>query len=227
MTIPLIVWAGIGIAARIAAVAVRTAPVVVRTAPTVVRTVPRALPRVVPRVAPAARSVPRAAPKPRGNTAPRQHKGKRNKKKDDCAAAFKKYPVHEYKHRAQHCSSATHQSHHVQQNAQFMVGNKAIATICPGYTRGGAPCIPLKGKSTDLTKPHGIVTDMQRIDAANSRASGTPVTYGQASANARKQLKAAGLTPKEIKCVMAKVDAMLKKMCPGLKSGTVLRTPAR
>ena len=223
MPIPLIVWAGVALLARVAVVAVRVAPrVIIRQAPKVAKTLPKTVPRAAP-----VRSVPRAAPKPKGNTAPRQHKGKRDKKKDDCAAALKKYPVHEYKKRKDHCSSAKNQSHHVQQNAQFMVGNKAIDTICPGYTRGGAPCIPLKGKSTDLNKQHGIVTDMQRVDAASSRASGKPVTYGQASANARKQLQAAGLTPKEIKCVMAKVDAMLKKMCPGLKAGTVLRTPAR
>ena len=221
MPLPLIVWAGIGLAARIAVFAARTAPrVIVRQAPTVTRT----LPKVVPRAAP--RSVPRAPPKPRGNTAPRPHKGKRNRKKDDCAAAFKKYPVHEYKDRKKHCTAGEQQSHHVQQNAQFMVGNKAIDTICPGYTKGGAPCIPLKGTSADPLKQHGIVTKMQRVDAANSRATGKPVTYGQASAHARKQLKAAGLTPKEIKCVMTKVDTMLKKMCPGLTNGTVLRTPA-
>ena len=48
---------------------------------------------------------------------------------------------------------------------------------------------------------------------------------GQASANAKKQLKAAGLTEKEIKCIMNKVNAMIKKMCPGMTNSTELRIP--
>ena len=79
------------------------------------------------------------------NTGPNKYNGKA-KKKDNCKAALKKYPVHEHKDKKKHCNSKTHQSHHVQQNAQFMVGGKPISTICPGYKRDNAPCIPLKGK---------------------------------------------------------------------------------
>ena len=66
---------------------------------------------------------------------------------------------------------------------------------------------------------------MQSADAKKSRASGKAPTNGEASANAKKQLKAAGLTEKEIKCIMNKVNAMIKKMCPGMTNSTKLRIP--
>jgi len=66
---------------------------------------------------------------------------------------------------------------------------------------------------------------MQNNDAKAARRSGTPMTYGDAKANARRQLAAAGLTPKEIDCVMAKVEEEIRKMCSDLKDSTVLRTP--
>ncbi len=66
---------------------------------------------------------------------------------------------------------------------------------------------------------------MQNTEAAKSRASGKAPTNGEASANAKKQLKAAGLTEKEIKCIMNKVDSMIKKMCPGMTKSTKLRIP--
>lgn len=199
---------------------------IVRAAPRIIgRSAPKALPRagrVVVRP-----PVPKSVAKPRGNTAPRIHRGKRNRKKADCKKELKKYPVHPYWKRAQYCESGTHQSHHVQQNAHFMVGGKPVETVCPGYSRYRAPCIPLKGKSTDGSTQHGIVTDMQRDAAASARETETPVTYAEARADAKKQLKAAGLKRKEIECVMREVDRMIRQLCPDITNATILRTPAR
>ncbi|MDM5181825.1 hypothetical protein PO883_32105, partial [Massilia sp. DJPM01] len=143
-----------------------------------------------------------------------------------CEKELEKYPVHAHKNKGDHIlAGSKKQSHHVVQNAQFMKNGKAVATICENYKYGDAPCIPLKGPSTDRTTPHGRATKMQEADALASKASGVPITYGDAKKNSRKQLLHAGLTPEEVECVMMVVDAMIRAMCEDITDSTILRTP--
>lgn len=220
MPLPLIVWAVIELA--VVAAARVAARVIVKAAPKVIKEVAKKASKIVRMVAKRAKSA-----KPKGNTKGKGHKGKKKREKNDCKAALKKYPVHAYEDKELHCNSKINQSHHVMQNAHFMVNDQSIDTICPTYTRDDAPCIPLGGKSTDYTKPHGMATKAQNADSKIARASGIKPTFSEAKANAKRHLKVAGLSPKEINCIMIEVDKKMKKLCPGITESTKLRIPAR
>jgi hypothetical protein len=240
MPLPLIFIAKVvvTVAARVAVRAIASAaPKVIaqaaKQAPKIIKETVKQAPKVIEKTVKQASKAGKKAGKKAGrptkeNTTPAKiHKGKAKKKKDDCEKALKKYPVHKYDDKAQHCTPGVHQSHHVIQNAQFMVGGKPIKDICPGYSSKNAPCIPLKGNMIDPESPHGIVTDMQKKDAAKARLAQKAPTYRQAKDNAKKQLKAARIPANAIKCIMNKVEEMIKEMCPGLTDSTPLRIPQR
>lgn len=176
--------------------------------------------------------VPLPTPQPsKGNTRPVGHDGKEDDKKIDCKKELEKYPVHPHGGRDEEENRINdEQSHHVVQHAIFMDGKQKLSSsleppICTGYSFSAAPCIALRGGTKDVTSPHGKATLMQREHANEAAASGRPYTYGKAKDNAEKQLEAGELTSKEAKCVMAVVDAWIKRLCPKINDNTVVRIP--
>ncbi len=173
--------------------------------------------------------IPILLPDPKGNTGSDEHEGK--EKKENCDEELKKYPVHAYGARDETKNRLENkQSHHVMQHALFMDQKNTMPSslappTCDSYTENAAPCIALSGGTKQAGTPHARVTAMQREQATTARATGVPYTYGDARKNAETQLKAAKLTEKEIRCVMAVVDAWMLKLCPLINEHTIVRTP--
>jgi hypothetical protein len=167
-------------------------------------------------------AVPKRGNPTRGNTRPSRHRGKQKKKKTDCKKVLRKYPVHAYKDKATNgCSAGSaKQSHHVIQNAHFMVGGKTVSAVCKNYTKDAAPCIPLTGTAADSATEHGKATRGQEIATReykkNLADNGKNPTYKEARANAKKQLNSIGLKNEEAECILKEVDKSFKKLCPGL-----------
>ncbi|MCY0916306.1 hypothetical protein [Massilia antarctica] len=179
-----------------------------------------------PVVAPALEPPPEPEPKPKkeGNVGPIIHVGK-EEDKDKCADQRKNYPVHPYKYASTVASPLD--SHHVVQNAHFWEKGGPVEKICKGYKHGDALCIPLQGPSTKASTAHGIVTAMQNSDGRAARASGKPMTFGDAIANSEAQLKAAGIPEKDVACIMVEVVGYFKATCEGISDDTILRTPRK
>ncbi|NIA00555.1 hypothetical protein [Massilia sp. CCM 8734] len=179
-----------------------------------------------PVVAPELEPPPEPDPKPKkeGNVGPIIHVGK-EEDKDECAEQRKNYPVHPYKYASTVASPLD--SHHVIQNAHFWQDEAPVETICKGYKQGNALCIPLQGPSGDRNTPHGIVTKMQNADGTAARASGKPMTFGDAIANSKAQLRAAGISEKDVACIMVEVVGYFKATCEGISDDTIIRTPRK
>lgn len=183
------------------------------------------LPKPVP---PMATPTPEPPPQPGqenkpGNVAPIPHVGQEDEKKDECAEQRKNYPVHAHEDAKAHAKPKD--SHHVIQNAHFWEKGGPLESICKGYQKKKAMCIPLQGPSGDDRTKHGIVTYMQNADAKAARDSGTAMTFGGAMSNSENQLRAAGVPEVDIRCIMVEVLAYFKKTCTGISSDTVVRTP--
>lgn len=130
------------------------------------------------------------------------------------------------------------QSHHVIQNSHFQYPRgTTLSEICPGYSEGAAPCIPLSD-GTDTSTAHGRVSQMQKADAKahrkEFRESNKSPTYKDARNDAKKQLTAKnpgpGLSDGEAECVLIEVDKKFLDMCPdGMKetSKFKLRPPGQ
>lgn len=164
----------------------------------------------------------------------------------DCTKALQKHPVLPHSEQQKRCEKlqaasdppTVFQSHHVIQNAHFQYPRlTTLNQICPGYEESAAPCIALEGSSTDLTKPHGVVTAMQKDRASEYKERyqqhGTSPSYEEARSDSKKQLTkpkpGPELTDDEADCVLEEVDRQFAKMCPG-KTGKPkdfkLRTPS-
>lgn len=163
---------------------------------------------------------------------------------EECAQALKKYPIRSHKDQskvrlkmnaaAKEAGQAVqYDSHHVLQNAHFAYDRtKPVQAICPRYSEDAAPAIVLRGPSTDLNTPHGVITAMQNDVAKEHKAAlGTRnPTYGDARDDAHKQLTAPppgpGMTPPEAECVLIEVDRQFAKMCgKRLSRDSQLRAP--
>jgi hypothetical protein len=164
----------------------------------------------------------------------------------ECAPILKKYPVQSYSEQRKNVPKRV-EAHHVIQNSHFQYPRgTTIRETCPGYSEGEAPCIPLSGGSNPKTK-HGRVSKMQKADArryrhrlkeeppkngTNDGRLGKNPTYGEARADAKKQLTAKepapALTETEAECILIEVDKAFRKMCgpKGLKERE-LRAPGQ
>lgn len=149
----------------------------------------------------------------------------------DCDEVKQRYPVEPYSEQRSKSGGVYEgkQSHHVIQNSHFQKPRRTtLQEICPGYTEGAAPCIPLED-DTDVTTEHGIASQMQKADGKRYRDRGTNPTYQEARADAKKQLTAdpgPGLSEEEAECILVEVDKQFKQMC-GDMAGKQLRPPGQ
>ncbi len=158
----------------------------------------------------------------------------------DCEEVLKKYPVESYDEQKKKKGPPYEgaQSHHVIQNSHFQYprGN-TLNEICPGYSEGEAPCIPLEDGS-DTNTAHGRVSQMQKADGRRYRQaykeSNVSPTYQDARNDAKNQLTekkpGPGLSEDEAECILKEVDKKFEKMCPegmGDPSNFNLRPPGQ
>ena len=154
----------------------------------------------------------------------------------DCDKVYEKYPVESYDEQKSKGSGVYRgkQSHHVIQNSHFQKPRgTTITEICPGYTEGGAPCIPLSNGTNTRTE-HGRVSKMQKADGKRYRdrlkkKGGKNPTYSEAREDAKKQLMAKpkpGLTENDAECILIKVDEYFKEACKP-KGNPELRAPSQ
>jgi hypothetical protein len=139
----------------------------------------------------------------------------------DCEKVKLRYPVETYDEQRKKTGPTYDgkQSHHVVQNAHFQKPRgTTIQAICPGYTEGDAPCVPLDD-GTDVNTEHGRVSQLQKADAKRYRDRGTNPSYQEARADAKKQLTepdpGPALSAEEAECILKEVDKKFEKMCNG------------
>ncbi|MCU7917467.1 MAG: DUF4150 domain-containing protein [Candidatus Thiodiazotropha sp. (ex Dulcina madagascariensis)] len=158
----------------------------------------------------------------------------------DCDEVKVRFPVESYNEQKKKKGPPYDgcQSHHVIQNShlQYPRGT-TLSEVCPGYSEGAAPCIPLDD-GTDTSTAHGRVSQMQKGDAKSHRKAyrenDKSPTYKDARDDAKKQLTAKnpgpGLSEGEAECVLIEVDKKFAEMCPeGMKdpSKFKLRPPGQ
>jgi hypothetical protein len=158
----------------------------------------------------------------------------------DCEAVLMKFPVEPYDEQKKKKGPPYDgcQSHHVIQNSHFQYPRgETLAEICPGYSEGKAPCIPLED-GTDTSTAHGRVSQMQKADAKSHRKAyretGKSPSYDDARADAKKQLTdkdpGPALSEDEAECILLEVDKIFEEMCEdGMKdtSNFKLRPPGQ
>jgi hypothetical protein len=144
----------------------------------------------------------------------------------DCDKVLSKYPVASYNEQKNKKGGVYDgcQSHHVIQNSHFQFPRgTTLKEICPGYTEGEAPCIPLED-GTDTNTAHGRTSQTQKADAKRYRQEyqdhGRSPSYEDARSDAKKQLTTKdpgpGLSESEAECILVEVDKKFEEMC---KSG--------
>jgi len=158
----------------------------------------------------------------------------------DCEEVKVRFPVETYNEQKKKKGPPYDgcQSHHVIQNSHFQYPRGTTLTeICPGYSEGDAPCIPLED-GTDVNTAHGRTSQLQKADAKrhrqNYRENGKSPTYKDARNDAKKQLTeknpGPGLSEDEAECILVEVDEKFKEMCEeGIKdsSSFKLRPPGQ
>ena len=140
----------------------------------------------------------------------------------DCELVLKKCPVESYDEQKSKKGPPYDgcQSHHVIQNSHFQYPRgTTLKEICPGYTEGEAPCIPLED-GTDTNTAHGRTSQLQKADATRYRdeyKKGKSPTFADARADAKRQLTekppGPGLSDGESECVLKVVDQKFEDMC--------------
>lgn len=157
----------------------------------------------------------------------------------DCGPALAAHPVESYKDQEKKCGPNGKgvyngcQSHHVIQNSHFQYPRgTTIKDICPGYSEGEAPCIPLTdGPKKEFS--HGAVSAMQKADGKvyqdRFKANGSRPSYQQARADAKSQLTkpepGPNLSPADAECILQEVDKKFAKMCGKGADTLALRPP--
>lgn len=158
----------------------------------------------------------------------------------DCDEVKVRFPVESYNEQKKKKGPPYDgcQSHHVIQNSHFQYPRRTnLPEICPGYSVGAAPCIPLDD-GPDTSTAHGRTSQTQKADAKSHqkayRDDGKSPTYKDARNDAKKQLTAKdpgpGLSDEEAECILVEVDKKFKEMCPeGMKdpSKFKLRPPGQ
>lgn len=158
----------------------------------------------------------------------------------DCEEVKVRFPVESYDEQKKKKGTPYDgcQSHHVIQNSHFQYPRgTTLKEICPGYSEGAAPCIPLED-GTDTSTAHGRVSQMQKADAKkhrqNYRENNKNPTYQDARNDAKKQLTeknpGPGLSDDEAECILIEVDKKFREMCEnGMKdaSNFNLRPPGQ
>lgn len=145
-----------------------------------------------------------------------------------CKSIFRKEHMDVHRHGDKECPKG-YESDHVLQNACFE--NKRAAggiSSCPKYAMKDAPCICLKGKSTEQGSQHYKKTQSQRNSTkAWRKAKKKSIPYSEsrdegleavADSRSKRPSKAA------MECLRLVVDHYFKKHC-GLKEGSPVRVP--
>jgi len=154
-----------------------------------------------------------------------------SKKKFDCTEIKQKYPVESYDDQKNKKGGVYKgkQAHHVIQNALFQKPRGTTLTdICPSYTEGGAPCIPLSD-GTNVRTEHGRVSKMQKKASKAMRDKKENPTYEDARKDAKDQLMAKpkpGMSDEEAECILKEVDKYYEKI-GAKKPGKQLRAPGQ
>ncbi len=145
-----------------------------------------------------------------------------------CKQTFKKERIDVHPHSRKDCSEG-YESDHILQNACFQnkrgSGRHSI-TACPDYKTGQAPCICLKGGSTELDSQHYKKTRDQ-IDMQSEWSGKKTVTYKEVRDRNLDAVFAARSKPPSKTaqaCIKKIVDFYFKKQL-GLKDSTPVRVP--
>jgi hypothetical protein len=98
---------------------------------------------------------------PQTNTGPFPHLDKMSVGRETCAEIFARERIDVHRHGDKDCPEG-YESDHILQNACFAEGRRGPPiTTCPDYHVDDAPCICLKGKSTDEGTQHYKKTQAQ------------------------------------------------------------------
>lgn len=143
--------------------------------------------------------------------------------KVDCEEVKVRFPVETYDEQKKKKGAPYDncQSHHVIQNSHMQYPRGTTLTeICPNYSEGAAPCIPLED-GTDVNTAHGRTSQLQRSAAKKHRKeykeNNKSPNYQDARDDAKEQLteKKPGpdLSEDEAECILVEVDKLFKEMC--------------
>ena len=214
MPLPILYAIGVGVV-----IAVRVVVVAVKVGAKVVPKVAAQVPKVINKVPAAAKTVAK-----KGNTPLNKYLDKAmDKLSKFCQKVVKKNNVHLHGRKGDVITPGSGvESDHIMQNAMLEGARGKGSAICPEYTVGRGPSMPLGEKA------HDIKSGSQKDNSKILRSQGKQPTYSDAREMSKKQIEKTGLSKRDAECIMKLTDEVFRQLCPDLvDKNQKMRTPKR